>query len=122
MSPTKICHALGALAFITASAAHAQTPPEPPPPEPGTTPPAAPEGKTPAEPPAPAAASPPVGPPPLPAALAPSVPATAPSPLTQQLGAASFTLYGNLDLYVNVMHSSSGRDIIAIQDGAILRS
>jgi predicted porin len=32
------------------------------------------------------------------------------------------TLYGDIDLYVNIMHSSSGRHIVAIQDGAILRS
>jgi predicted porin len=42
--------------------------------------------------------------------------------VTQRLGDASLTLYGDIDLYVNVMHSSSGRNIVAIQDGAILRS
>ncbi|MGH9884754.1 MAG: porin, partial [bacterium] len=42
--------------------------------------------------------------------------------MTQQVGPASLTLYGDIDLYANVMHSSSGRNIIAIQDGAILRS
>jgi predicted porin len=42
--------------------------------------------------------------------------------VTQRLGEASLTLYGDIDLYLNVMHSSSGRTIVAIQDGAILRS
>lgn len=127
MSPTRIPYALGALPFIVASAAFAQAPQEPAPPAPTAqpqepavpAPPAAPADATPAKPPAAEAAPPPVAPPPPPAAVAPS---PAPSPLTQQLGAASFTLYGNIDLYANVMHSSSGRNIIAIQDGAILRS
>src|SRR5678816_3958573 len=56
------------------------------------------------------------------APAAPPAPAAAPSPLTQQGGAASFTLYGNIALYANFMHISSGRNIIALQDGAILRS
>jgi predicted porin len=63
--------ALGALAFITATAAFAQTP---------------------------------------------AVPATI------RIADASFTLYGDLDLYLNYMHSSSGANIFAIQDGAMLRS
>jgi predicted porin len=44
------------------------------------------------------------------------------APLTHRVGDASFTLYGDIDLYFNVMHSSSGANIFAIQDGAILRS
>jgi len=48
--------------------------------------------------------------------------AHAQTPLTHQIGDASVTLYGDLDLYVNFMHSSSGRDLFALQDGAILRS
>jgi predicted porin len=71
MTPRPIPCALGALAFITASAAFAQTPAV---------------------------------------------------PLTYRIADASFTLYGNLDLYFNYMHSSSGANIFAIQDGAILRS
>jgi predicted porin len=63
--------ALGALAFLTASAAFAQTP-----------------------------------------AI----------PLTYRVADASFTVYGDLDLYLNYMHSSSGANIFAIQDGAMLRS
>src|SRR4051812_4367352 len=45
-----------------------------------------------------------------------------PAPLTQRLGDASLTLYGDLDIYLNFMHSSSGSNIFALQDGAILRS
>jgi predicted porin len=48
--------------------------------------------------------------------------AQAPVPLTHQVGDAAFTLYGDIDLYFNFMHSSSGANIFAIQDGAILRS
>ena len=44
------------------------------------------------------------------------------APLTQRLGDASLTLYGDLDIYLNFMHSSSGANIFALQDGAILRS
>jgi predicted porin len=130
MSPTKISYALGALPFIVAGVAFAQPPPEPPPTPPaappqdaaGPAPAAAPADPPPPKPPASEAAPPPVAPPPPPAAVAGPAAAADRSPLTQQLGAASFTLYGNIDLYANVMHSSSGRDIIAIQDGAILRS
>jgi len=124
MSPTKISYALGALTFIVARATFAQAPQEPPPPAPpatpqepaGSAPPAAPPAATPTEPVAPPAPAEP------PAPAAAQAAAAAPQPLTQQVGAATFTLYGNIDLYVNFMHSSSGRNIIAIQDGAILRS
>src|SRR5689334_22114278 len=44
------------------------------------------------------------------------------TPLTYRIGDASATLYGDIDLYLNYMHSSSGRNIFALQDGAILRS
>lgn len=44
------------------------------------------------------------------------------APLTQRLGDASLTLYGDLDIYLNFMHSSSGANVFALQDGAILRS
>ena len=43
-------------------------------------------------------------------------------PLTYRIADASFTVYGDLDLYLNYMHSSSGANIFAIQDGAMLRS
>src|ERR1051325_4094437 len=43
-------------------------------------------------------------------------------PATFRVADASFTLYGDLDLYFNYMHSSSGANIFAIQDGAMLRS
>ena len=43
-------------------------------------------------------------------------------PMTVRVADASFTLYGDLDLYFNYMHSSSGANIFAIQDGAMLRS
>src|SRR6185295_6829253 len=43
-------------------------------------------------------------------------------PATIRVADASFTLYGDLDLYFNFMHSSSGANIFAIQDGAMLRS
>lgn len=115
MSPTRISYALGALTFIVAGAAFAQAPPEPTP----VPPPKPPEPQDPTA--APRPAEPPAAAP-APAVAAPPSPAAAASPLTQQVGAASFTLYGNIDLYANFMHSSSGRDIIALQDGAILRS
>jgi predicted porin len=44
------------------------------------------------------------------------------APLTARIGDAAFTLYGDIDLYLNFMHSSSGANIFALQDGAILRS
>ena len=34
----------------------------------------------------------------------------------------SVTLYGNIDLYGNYMHSSSGNHVVALEDGAYLRS
>ncbi|HEY0987778.1 MAG TPA: porin [Kofleriaceae bacterium] len=117
MSSTRISYALGALTFIVAGASFAQAPQEPPSPAPAATP-----QEPAAEPPAPATPPPPAAPPAPAAPAAPPAPAAAPSPLTQQVGAASFTLYGNIDLYANFMHSSSGRNIIALQDGAILRS
>jgi predicted porin len=43
-------------------------------------------------------------------------------PLTHRIGDGSFTLYGDVDLYFNYMHSSSGANIFALQDGGILRS
>jgi predicted porin len=45
-----------------------------------------------------------------------------PPPLTHEVGGATFTVYGDIDLYLNYMHSSSGSYILAIQEGAILRS
>jgi len=47
---------------------------------------------------------------------------TATVPLTQRVGDAAVTLYGDLDVYLNFMHSSSGANLFAIQDGALLRS
>jgi predicted porin len=43
-------------------------------------------------------------------------------PATIRIADASFTLYGDLDLYLSYLHSSSGANIFAIQDGAMLRS
>jgi predicted porin len=117
MNPRKLSHALGALPFIAAGVAFAQAPQEPAPTAAPTTP---------QEPPAAAPAAPqePPAPPPAPPVLpaAPPAPAASPGPLTQRLGDVALTLYGNFDLYLNIMHSSSGRNIVAIQDGAILRS
>jgi len=50
--------------------------------------------------------------------------ALVPAPALLQLKTAggSFRIYGDLDEYGNYMHSSSGARIIALQDGAILRS
>jgi predicted porin len=48
--------------------------------------------------------------------------AAAQSPLTYSVGGANFTLYGDVDLYLNYMHSSSGKTIVALQDGAYLRT
>jgi len=50
--------------------------------------------------------------------------ALVPAPALLQIKAAggSFRVYGDLDQYGNYMHSSSGAKIIALQDGAILRS
>ena len=143
MHPRQTSYALGALTFIAAGLAFAQAPQDPPPQPPAPAAPAEPaEPPAPQEPAAPAAPQQPAGSatpeepegsgaPTIPRSSAavppPAVPATAvpvvtPAPLTQHLGDASFTLYGDVDLYANFMHSSSGRDIFAIQDGAILRS
>ena len=35
---------------------------------------------------------------------------------------SSVTLYGNIDLYGNYMHSSSGTNVVALEDGAFLRT
>src|SRR4051812_43665226 len=135
MNPRKLSSALGALAFIAGGVAAAQAPP-PTAPEPTASPP-----PTAAE---PAVSPEPAPPPPTPTVLEPpaepSSPAVAPSttptpvtspiasavspasPLTQRLGDASVTLYGDIDLYLNLMHSNSGKNIFALQDGAILRS
>jgi predicted porin len=44
------------------------------------------------------------------------------APLTHRIADASFTLYGDVDLYFNFMHSGSGANIFVLQDGGILRS
>jgi len=44
------------------------------------------------------------------------------APLTARVGGAALTLYGDLYIYLNFMHSSSGANLFALQDGAILRS
>jgi predicted porin len=43
-------------------------------------------------------------------------------PLSAQIAGATFTLYGDVDVYANHMRSSSGHTINALEDGAILRS
>ena len=48
--------------------------------------------------------------------------ATAQTPLTYSNNGANVTLYGNVDYYLNYMTSSSGSRIIALQDGAYLRT
>ena len=48
--------------------------------------------------------------------------ATAQTPLTYSNNGANVTLYGNVDYYLNYMTSSSGSKIIALQDGAYLRT
>ena len=50
--------------------------------------------------------------------------ALVPAPALLQIKAAggSFRIYGDVDQYLNHMHSSSGAKINALQDGAILRS
>lgn len=117
MNPRKTSYALGALTFIAAGVAFAQAPAAAP--EPAAAP-APPEPTAPPPTDAPPAATPaPAG---APAPAVTAAPATPSSPLTQRLGDASLTLYGDVDLYLNFMHSSSGRNILAIQDGAILRS
>jgi predicted porin len=48
--------------------------------------------------------------------------AMAQSPLTYSVGGANFTLYGDVDYYLNYQHSSSGSHILSLQDGAYLRT
>lgn len=48
--------------------------------------------------------------------------ADAKSPTTFNVGAATFTLYGNADIYANYMRSSSGSTLSALEDGGIQRS
>jgi predicted porin len=119
MTRRTVSYALCALTFCIARAARAQAAQatEPPPASPSQGPPS-PDAAAP-----PAAAQPAAPPsPPRPAPAPPPSPALPYSPLTHRIGAASVTLYGDLDLYLNYMHSTSGRDIFALQDGAILRS
>ena len=44
------------------------------------------------------------------------------TPLTYSHNGANLTLYGNVDYYLNYMTSSSGSKLIALQDGAYLRT
>ena len=48
--------------------------------------------------------------------------AMAQSPLTYSAGGANFTLYGDVDYYLNYQHSSSGSHVLSVQDGAYLRT
>ena len=48
--------------------------------------------------------------------------AAAQTPFTYSKDGSSVTLYGNLDYYLNIMRSSSGTQLIALQDGAYLRT
>ena len=48
--------------------------------------------------------------------------AMAQSPLTYSVGGANFTLYGDVDYYLNYQHSSSGSHVLSLQDGAYLRT
>jgi predicted porin len=48
--------------------------------------------------------------------------ATAQTPLTYNNNGANVTLYGDVDYYLNYMRSSSGSKVIALQDGAYLRT
>jgi predicted porin len=142
MSLRTLSYALGVLALSTAGAAFGQ-PAKPPDGAPPQTPdtaqapevPRAPDAQPSGAPPSPQAPespqvprAPEVPPSPVPATGgAPTREAAPPppppfQPLTARLGDASFTLYGNLDLYFNYMYSTSGKHIFAIQDGAILRS
>jgi len=134
MSPKALSCALGALVFSAAGASAQPAPPPDPPSQipqaqspPAPAPPAsAPTSDAPQiQPPAQAPTSPP-GVPPVQASESPpkSVPAAQPGwkPLTHRIGDASFTLYGDIDIYFNYMHSTSGKNIFALQDGAILRS
>jgi predicted porin/outer membrane murein-binding lipoprotein Lpp len=49
-------------------------------------------------------------------------PAVNNGPLSATIAGATFTLYGDMDVYANHMKSSSGHTINALEDGAILRS
>jgi predicted porin len=48
--------------------------------------------------------------------------AAAQTPLTFSYNGANVTLYGNVDYYLNYQKSSSGSDIVSLQDGAYLRT
>jgi predicted porin len=48
--------------------------------------------------------------------------AAAQTPLTYSVNGANLTLYGDVDLYLNYMHSSSGHSFWSLQDGAQLRT
>jgi predicted porin len=48
--------------------------------------------------------------------------AAAQTPLTYSFNGANVTLYGNVDYYLNYQKSSSGSDIVSLQDGAYLRT
>jgi predicted porin len=48
--------------------------------------------------------------------------AAAQTPLTFSFNGANVTLYGNVDYYLNYQKSSSGSDIVSLQDGAYLRT
>jgi len=48
--------------------------------------------------------------------------AAAQTPLTYDVKGASVTLYGDVDQYLNFMHSSSGKNLTALEDGAYLRT
>lgn len=39
-----------------------------------------------------------------------------------EVAGAKFSIYGDMDDYLNYMHSSSGKSLLAFEDGAILRS
>ena len=56
------------------------------------------------------------------AALMAAGTAVAQTPLTYSVNGANLTLYGDVDLYMNYMHSSSGKTIVALQDGSYLRT
>jgi len=49
-------------------------------------------------------------------------PAVNNGPLSAQIAGATFTFYGDVDVYANHMTSDSGHTINALEDGAILRS
>jgi predicted porin len=48
--------------------------------------------------------------------------AAAQTPITFSHNGANFTLYGNVDYYLNYQKSSSGSSILSLQDGAYLRT